>query len=168
MSWQWTPETTADLVKFWGAGLSAGHAADKLGRSQADPVSRSAVLGKLHRLGLLKRKAAAQPRGMNDFHKISRRRGAYAGGAGFRPALPPQPFTPSAIVVDSPAPLVFLDMPRHGRCRWPLDTDPFTFCGNACTGAVYCTGHHAVAYDAARTADANRTAGLKPRASGVR
>ena len=70
-------------------------------------------------------------------------------------------------MVDSPSPLAFLDMPAYGRCRWPLDTDPFTFCGNACMGAVYCSGHRAVGYDAARTADANRAAGLKPRAPEV-
>jgi GcrA cell cycle regulator len=171
MSWQWTPDTTANLVKFWGAGLSAGQVAQKLGRAAPESVSRNAVLGKLHRLGLLKRKAAANPRGVNDFHKIartSRSRGAYAGGAGFRPSLPPQPFTPSDIVVESPTPLAFLDMPNHGRCRWPLDTEPFTFCGNASPGTVYCKGHHAIANDAARTEDANRRSGIKPRAGGVR
>jgi hypothetical protein len=167
-AWQWTPANTSDLVNLWTSGLSAGQVSRALGKRAPCDVSRSAVLGKLHRLGLLQRKTAARAGVANPFHQITRSRGAYAGGRGWRPSLPPEPFTPSDVVVDSPNPVAFLDMPARGHCRWPLETEPFTFCGNASPGKIYCSGHHRVAYDSVRTEQANRAAGLKSRAQGAR
>ncbi|HEX4182216.1 MAG TPA: GcrA family cell cycle regulator, partial [Caulobacteraceae bacterium] len=43
----WTAERVSALTRLWQEGLSASQVADQLGG-----VSRSGVLGKLHRLGL--------------------------------------------------------------------------------------------------------------------
>ena len=57
----WTEARVARLKQLWTDGLSASGVARALGG-----VSRSAVLGKLLRLGLLKtRKPASAPRGLD-------------------------------------------------------------------------------------------------------
>ncbi|MEM0907525.1 MAG: GcrA family cell cycle regulator, partial [Pseudomonadota bacterium] len=43
----WTDERIEELRKLWADGLSASQIADSLGG-----VSRNAVIGKIHRLGL--------------------------------------------------------------------------------------------------------------------
>lgn len=43
----WTEERVSELRRLWSAGLSASQIADRLGE-----VSRNAVIGKAHRLGL--------------------------------------------------------------------------------------------------------------------
>lgn len=48
----WTPERVELLKKLWQDGLSASRVAKELGGSQ---LSRNAVLGKIHRLGLPER-----------------------------------------------------------------------------------------------------------------
>ncbi|MEW5420485.1 GcrA family cell cycle regulator [Amorphus sp. 3PC139-8] len=54
----WTDERVSLLQKLWSEGLSASQIATQLGG-----VSRNAVIGKIHRLGLSGRaKTAAQPR----------------------------------------------------------------------------------------------------------
>ncbi len=55
----WTEERVATLTKMWGEGQSASQIAKELGG-----VTRNAVIGKVHRLGLSNRtttKAAAKP-----------------------------------------------------------------------------------------------------------
>ena len=53
----WTDERVEQLKKLWSDGLSASQIAAELGN-----VTRNAVIGKVHRLGLSGRaKSAAQP-----------------------------------------------------------------------------------------------------------
>ena len=47
MSFTWTEERIATLTKMWESGATASQIADELGG-----VSRNAVIGKAHRLGL--------------------------------------------------------------------------------------------------------------------
>ncbi len=47
MTKQWTEERVAELTELWNSGLSAARVAAKLG-----DVTRNAVIGKVHRLGL--------------------------------------------------------------------------------------------------------------------
>ena len=54
----WTDERIARLARLWSEGISAAGIARALG----DGISRSAVLGKLQRLGLLKSRRPAPPR----------------------------------------------------------------------------------------------------------
>ena len=51
----WTAEQTATLTRLWNSGLSASLIARQVG------FSRGAVLGKLHRLGLLNRRPTTMP-----------------------------------------------------------------------------------------------------------
>ena len=51
----WTAEQTATLTRLWNSGLSASLIAPQVG------FSRGAVLGKLHRLGLLNRRPTTMP-----------------------------------------------------------------------------------------------------------
>ena len=50
----WTDERVELLKKYWSEGLSASQIASKLGG-----VTRNAVIGKVHRLGLSNRAGAA-------------------------------------------------------------------------------------------------------------
>ena len=52
----WTDERVETLKKMWGEGQSASQIAKELGG-----VTRNAVIGKVHRLGLSNRGAAAAP-----------------------------------------------------------------------------------------------------------
>ena len=71
----WTDERVETLKKLWLDGLSASQIAKQLGG-----VTRNAVIGKVHRLGLSGRAAPSQP-----------------SRPGFRPARPrPQVPAPSA------------------------------------------------------------------------
>jgi GcrA cell cycle regulator len=44
----WNTENTANLKKWWGAGMTAGQISDAFDKK----ISRNAVIGKAHRLGL--------------------------------------------------------------------------------------------------------------------
>ncbi|MEL6746413.1 MAG: GcrA family cell cycle regulator [Pseudomonadota bacterium] len=58
MSWVWTQERAQSLSKLWSEGYSASQCAHRLhaGYPEAGAApSRSAVIGKVHRLGLSKR-----------------------------------------------------------------------------------------------------------------
>jgi GcrA cell cycle regulator len=154
----WTDERVELLKKLWTDGLSASQIAAELGN-----VTRNAVIGKVHRLGLSGRAkdvkaipAASRPR------KITRAPSA------------PAPITPQPLsnVVLAPIPLqAERDMPdiavddevavpmservtimdlRESMCRWPMGdpTKPeFRFCGaRSITGLPYCTHHARIAY----------------------
>ncbi len=77
----WTDERVETLKKMWGEGQSASQIAKELGS-----VTRNAVIGKVHRLGLSNRAGAAP-------------------GVGAVPVAP-APVTKSALFKDRPAPKV--------------------------------------------------------------
>jgi GcrA cell cycle regulator len=56
MSFTWTEERIATLTKMWESGATASQIADELGG-----VSRNAVIGKAHRLGLEARPSPVKP-----------------------------------------------------------------------------------------------------------
>ncbi|MCK4862393.1 MAG: GcrA cell cycle regulator, partial [Rhodobacteraceae bacterium] len=64
----WTDERVATLTKMWGEGNSASQIAKELGG-----VTRNAVIGKVHRLGLSNRatttKAKAAPKAVKEAPK---------------------------------------------------------------------------------------------------
>src|SRR5947209_18584639 len=76
----WTDDRVEQLKKFWEAGLSASQIAAELGN-----VTRNAVIGKVHRLGLSGRakspsSAAPRPRKARPAQHMMRVRGAVARG----------------------------------------------------------------------------------------
>ena len=55
----WTDERVEQLKKLWSEGLSASQIASRLGE-----VTRNAVIGKVHRLGLAGRATVSRPKSM--------------------------------------------------------------------------------------------------------
>lgn len=156
----WTDERVELLKKLWQDGLSASQIAAELGS-----VTRNAVIGKVHRLGLSGRaKASAAP--VQRQRKIVRPAPAKTvvyhpasrGGAQLAPVVVTTAETEEALEVRPATETVVIPMTRRvtimelreGVCRWPLG-DPlgsdFAFCGNDCSiGATYCTYHAGIAF----------------------
>jgi GcrA cell cycle regulator len=156
----WTDERVELLKKLWSDGLSASAIAAELGS-----VTRNAVIGKVHRLGLSGRaKAAAppQPRRPKPTRAPShpmRTTAFIRGNTVLAPDLAPvvdaepQPIAEHRPVEDVIIPMserVTIMELREQMCRWPLG-DPgredFRFCGGRIApGGPYCGHHAAIAY----------------------
>ncbi|HBR85509.1 MAG TPA: GcrA cell cycle regulator, partial [Erythrobacter sp.] len=96
----WTDERIATLKKMWEGGSTASQIADELGG-----VSRNAVIGKAHRLGLKsrpspvkandKKKAAAAPKAAPKAPAPKKAaKPAAKPAAAAAPAAPPEPAAP--------------------------------------------------------------------------
>ena len=87
----WTDERIATLTKMWEGGATASQIADELGG-----VSRNAVIGKAHRLGLKSRPSPVKP----NEEKGSAKKSAEAPAAKAKPkpkaAARPAPAAPAA------------------------------------------------------------------------
>lgn len=162
----WTDERVETLKKMWSEGLSASTIAGALGGG----VTRNAVIGKVHRLGLSNRvtkapvaQAARRPKPTRaPSHPMQvtapATRGANALAIEFVPVqkMTPQPVAdlrPMAEVVIPMSERVTLMDLRESMCRWPLGDpgrDDFRFCGGkAETGVPYCPHHCTIAYQPA-------------------
>src|ERR1700760_1375049 len=138
----WTDERVELLKKLWLDGLSASQIAKQLGG-----VTRNAVIGKVHRLGLSGRAAPSQP--SRPVFRPARPRTQVAAPIQRRepiqrPAVPvPSP------VLDLPGTATVLTLGAH-ICKWPIgdpSTDEFSFCGRvASQEGPYCIEHARVAY----------------------
>lgn len=159
----WTDERI-DLVRtLWSQGASAQRIARELGAG----ISRGAVLGKIHRLGIMQMSpnSGARRSERNDAGLAVRRERDVAGElASSQRELPNKQRGLPAWVRDAEAyidnPLADVDIPASQRrtllelsdraCRWPVG-DPsrsdFFFCGaDAFPGKPYCAAHCARAY----------------------
>jgi GcrA cell cycle regulator len=167
---QWTDERVERLKKLWADGLSASQIAAELGG-----VTRNAVIGKVHRLGLSGR-AKAVPTAASRMRAkpAATQHRPQTTAAVARPAQPsfsvrgnvalaaspeietrpvPTPRIVPVQIVETAAPVcerVTIMELRESMCRWPLG-DPsqadFRFCGGRCTpGQPYCTHHAGIAY----------------------
>jgi GcrA cell cycle regulator len=147
----WTDERVELLKKLWSDGLSASQIANELGS-----VTRNAVIGKVHRLGLSGRakspsSAAPRPRKPRT-HSMLRVRPAVRGNtalaASYELDLEPEPeLLDNIIPIGQRCTLLELN---EGKCRWPIG-DPgspeFFFCGGKPSeGVPYCGYHARVAY----------------------
>jgi GcrA cell cycle regulator len=152
----WTEERVESLKKLWGEGRSASQIAGELGG-----ITRNAVIGKVHRLGLSGRAkspstSAPRPRkarAHTHTHLMRVSRPSIRGNTALAHAydLEPEPE-----LVDNVIPLgqrrTILELTEE-TCRWPIG-DPgstdFFFCGGQTgTGLPYCTYHSRVAYQPA-------------------
>ena len=149
----WNDDRVEQLKKLWADGLSASQIAAQLGE-----VTRNAVIGKVHRLGLATRASSnrtnssrlrlrqAQPRRQVQ----QRQRVSHVGNTAFRQMLEsdasPMGHTPIVEEIEIPlAERKTLQDLTEGMCRWPIG-DPqladFHFCGrNKVTGLPYCETH---------------------------
>lgn len=154
-TWVWTPENTALLTRLWNEGLSASAVARRLGHG----VTRCAVIGKVHRIGLAKRAKDLGRGYINRKKAVPHREKPVTAVA--RPvtlaSTAPKTVARARPVIAPPAPPVADGsigvMQLTARtCRWPIG-DPgqpgFHFCGHEPRdGAPYCAYHASIAYTA--------------------
>ncbi|NBB16138.1 GcrA cell cycle regulator [Caulobacter sp. SLTY] len=152
----WTDERVDVLKKLWLDGLSASQIAKQLGG-----VTRNAVIGKVHRLGLSGRAAPSQParpvfkaprptRPVPAAPSIPRRLAEPVAAA---PSAAPTPPPVPALRVEEPGTATVLTLGAH-MCKWPIgdpSSDEFTFCGRRASESPYCVEHARVAYQPAQT-----------------
>lgn len=152
----WTEDRVAILTKLWAEGLSASQIAKQLG-----DVTRNAVIGKVHRLGLSgratpsrpstkrKRKAATAKARITK-PRVSVPRVARAAPA---PAAPPPPPPVEAKPLPNGEYATILTIRDH-MCKWPIgdpQSSEFRFCGRKVKDKEpYCEAHCQVAYQPSR------------------
>lgn len=170
----WTDERIALLKQYWEEGRSASQIAELLGEG----LSRNAVIGKAHRLGLASRPSPLKTGETKTEPKPPK---SEPRAAAPKPAPRPAPAAPAppAAQVEaqprpSPAPIAqpmvepaptaskATSRPQGGRvtlldlndriCKWPIghpDEPDFHFCGKPVNpGFPYCSEHCLVAYQA--------------------
>lgn len=140
----WNEERVTLLRKLWAEGLSASQIAKQLGG-----VTRNAVIGKVHRLGLAGRATPSRP----AKRPVRTARPRIVGPTS--PRMRPQMTSPAV-------PMPQLDPIRLGdgktvsvltltesMCKFPIgdptDAD-FAFCGRSSSFGVYCADHARVTY----------------------
>jgi len=151
----WTDERVELLKKLWSDGLSASQIAAELGG-----ITRNAVIGKVHRLGLsgrAKSTSSAAPRQRKPrsaAHMLRIPRSSIRGNTALAHAYDIEEAEPE--LIDNIIPIgqrrTILEL-NEQTCRWPVG-DPgsteFFFCGgNTVTGLPYCSYHSRVAYQPA-------------------
>jgi GcrA cell cycle regulator len=150
----WTDERVELLKKLWTDGLSASQIAAELGG-----ITRNAVIGKVHRLGLsgrAKSPSSSVPRVRKPRTHMMRvprasMRGNTALALAFEMEQEPEPeLIENIIPIGQRRTLLELN---EDTCRWPIG-DPasaeFFFCGGKpLTGLPYCSYHSRVAYQPA-------------------
>jgi len=143
----WTDERVETLKKLWLDGLSASQIAKQLGQG----VTRNAVIGKVHRLGLSGRAAPSKP-ARPAFRAPRPARPAVAATPVQRRLVSERPahVEPAPVYVrdEQPGTATVLTLGAH-MCKWPIG-DPsdtgFTFCGRRASDRAYCVEHARVAY----------------------
>ena len=157
----WTDERVDLLKKLWSEGLSASQIAGELGG-----VTRNAVIGKVHRLGLSGRAKAPQPVASRPKKPVTRPATSSGSGEGgpvsvgatalkaeTQPAARPQAAPAPQLTSLSDEPLIpnasVLQI-NEQTCKWPVG-DPssadFHFCARRSdVGIPYCAYHARIAY----------------------
>lgn len=147
----WTDERVSLLRKLWTEGLSASQIAKQLGG-----VTRNAVIGKVHRLGLAGRATPSRPakrpvRVARPARPVTgpsapRLRNAIGG------VMPSQP----TVMIPALEPLrredgttVSVLTLTDSMCKFPIGDPPdadFAFCGRDACAGPYCADHARLAY----------------------
>jgi GcrA cell cycle regulator len=140
---EWSVERVEKLKGLHAAGLSCSRMAAEIGG-----VSRNAVIGKLHRLGLSN--AASTVRRDNQYGRKPRKPAektvrvvrASAKDGSYRLMESARIAVQEIRCADvTPLNLGLLDLDPH-QCRYPVNDEPFLFCGHSkMEGASYCAPH---------------------------
>ncbi|MGD9670979.1 MAG: GcrA family cell cycle regulator [Hyphomicrobiaceae bacterium] len=152
----WTDERVELLKKLWSEGLSASQIAGRIGG-----VSRNAVIGKVHRLGLSGRATTTRMKSHRPRPRMSqttakrpqKARFAQVGNPALRALYQPdaEPFVPAQEELVIPLKeRKSIQTLTECNCRWPIG-DPqhsdFHFCGKTkVAGLPYCEFHARRAY----------------------
>ncbi len=167
----WTDERVATLKLLWLAGLSASQVARRLGG-----VTRNAVIGKVHRLGLSERASASAPTHRSNIRSnldvVPRKpRAPQTGSArgGRSRKIVTDASEPSKVITrqgpkcevdrplefdyverfEEPGSATVMTLGAH-MCKWPIgdpSSDDFTFCGRKVgQDGPYCSSHACLAY----------------------
>lgn len=140
----WNDERVTLLRKLWAEGLSASQIAKQLGG-----VTRNAVIGKVHRLGLAGRATPSRP----AKRPVRTARPRVMGPSA--PRLRPPSMLPTVVIPDL-EPMTFEDGKAasvltlsDNMCKYPIG-DPtdasFAFCGRGSSFGPYCQDHARLAY----------------------
>jgi GcrA cell cycle regulator len=143
----WSDDRVSKLIELWKDGQSAGQIMLELGGG----LTRNAVLGKVHRLGLsVKADMKLHAKAGNRF--TNRRPDGFR-----RKALPKNPIIVKSPVLSHDELMLALARPEvacsfgdlsEGMCRFPYGEPgaaDFTFCGRSAHG-TYCAGHRQLCY----------------------
>jgi GcrA cell cycle regulator len=141
----WTDERVEQLKKLWAEGLSASQIARTMG-----DVTRNAVIGKIHRLGMS---------GRGSPGRSDRPRHVTMPKPSVKPVLVKPATVEEPVVLENGDFATVMTIGDH-MCKWPIgdpgDSD-FRFCGrNAKPGLPYCEGHAQLAYQPAQRKDRDR------------
>lgn len=143
----WNDERVELLKKLWSEGLSASQIAGRLGS-----VTRNAVIGKVHRLGLSGRATTSRMKSHRPRQRVAKRvakaRFTNVGNPAFRSLyqMEAEPFTPAVEELVIPVnERKYIQTLSECSCRWPIG-DPqladFHFCGkDKVAGLPYCEFH---------------------------
>ena len=166
----WTDERVETLKNLWTEGLSASQIAKQLGG-----VSRNAVIGKVHRLGL---EGRAKPNVKKADQALDAAPEEPVAAVAEEAPKPVEPAAPQTTETQAPAPAndpgtppsaegeaseddVVVPIPRRLKlteltertCKWPIGDpmhDDFHFCGNEVDeGRPYCEYHSGLAFQPA-------------------
>jgi len=163
---KWTETRVELLTKLFSDGCSGSQIAAELGG-----VTRNAVIGKLHRLGLKRvRKLSEKPwiaAGVSDrtwYRRKHQQSSQWQGGASAdKPAYRRNRSAPAhsfeAVTIGDEAtdiapeviadPVTLLELSDH-HCKWPVDRDgePMMYCGaGTVLGFSYCARHWRMAHN---------------------
>ncbi|MFC7291974.1 GcrA family cell cycle regulator [Hirschia litorea] len=162
----WTEERVTELKKLWAEGHSASQIAKQLGG-----VTRNAVIGKVHRLGLSGRATPSRP--VKRPPRLARPKPQVvqpiAATATKTTTATPKPAREASTpaLPSRMAPAAYVKPKRLGNgdmvtvmtvqdsmCKWPIGdpADPdFGFCGHASDGdSPYCSEHAKLAFQPSR------------------
>lgn len=169
----WTDERVEILKKLWMEGLSASQIANKMGG-----VTRNAVIGKVHRLGLsgrattsrVSRSRPRKPRVPSNpaRNSVFRSAGntALKADPNYQPEVEPEPAVVHELNIPPGERASILTL-NENTCRWPIGdpgAEDFHFCGiKPSAGMPYCPYHVRIAYQPAQDRRRKRAAGGRMR-----
>ena len=141
----WTDEQVEELKRLWDKGLTTGEIGKALG------VSKNAVVGKAHRLGLNSRPSPIR-RGDDEIDNTAENTDT-TGTVKKKKAAKNEPAKKNT--EKEKKKLFTVNDLTSSSCRWPIG-DPkdedFHFCGKeALPDKPYCAEHAAIAYVSAKT-----------------
>lgn len=143
----WTDKRIAELRRLIEAGLSCSQVADLIG----DGVSRNAVIGKCHRLGLsISRKPGIhrKPRLPNKPRTALRpsKPGIFATRWGaYSVETKPSVITPTPVADLVPLNITLADIGAF-QCRWISSEQPVLFCGHPALIGSWCPTHREIVF----------------------